>query len=74
MFLKVAIDRDVAPVANFLREIGGVEDELGLEVGVGLVGCQETEIELQTEIGHRLVQEAGVSGFVAGHVGEALSQ
>jgi len=44
--LEVAVDGDVAPVADLLREEGGVDDELGLEEGVlpggrvaGGLGC-----------------------------------
>lgn len=32
--LQVAVDGDVAPVANLLAEVGRVKDELGLEKGV----------------------------------------
>jgi hypothetical protein len=36
--LQVAVDGDVAPVANLLAQVGGVDDELGLEEGVLPVG------------------------------------
>ena len=32
--LQVAVDGDVAPVADLLAQVGGVDDELGLEEGV----------------------------------------
>ncbi len=34
MGLKMLMDLDVAPVANFLGEIGGIENKLGCEVNV----------------------------------------
>jgi len=72
--LEVAIDGDVAPVANFLGEIGGVEDELGLEEGVLLALGQKAQVELEVEVRHRLVEEASVAGLIAGHQVEALGQ
>ena len=74
VFFEVAIDGDIAPIANFLRKIGGVKDIGGFEIGVGLVGCQEAEIELQAEISHGLVQKAGMTRFIPGHVGKAFGQ
>ena len=32
--LEVAVDGDVTPVADLLGQVGGVDDELGLEEGV----------------------------------------
>ena len=74
VLLEVAEDGDVAPVADLLAQVGGVEDVFGLEVRVGLVGGEEAEVELQTEVAHRLVEEASVAGLIAGHVSEALGQ
>ena len=74
VLLEVAVDGDVAPVANLFGEIGGVEDELRLEERVGLVGGQEAEIELNAKVTHGFVEEAGVTGFIACHVGKALGQ
>ncbi len=74
VLLEVAVDRDVAPVADLFREVGGVEDELRLEEGVGLVRRQEAEVKLHTKVAHGFVEEAGMTGLIASHVGEALSQ
>ena len=35
---------------------------------------EETEVEREVEVGHRLVEEARVPGLVAGHQGEDLSR
>ena len=74
VFLQVPVDGDVTPVADLLGQVGGVEDELRLEEGVLLVGREKSKIELNTEIAHRLVEEAGVARFIAGHVGETLGE
>lgn len=42
--LQVAVNADVAPVANLLRQVGGVDDELGLEEGVLAVLGQEAQV------------------------------
>ena len=47
--LEVAEDGDVAGVADLLGEIGGVEDELRLEVGVLLGLGQEAEVDADAE-------------------------
>ena len=72
VFFEVAIDGDIAPITNFLRKISGVKDIGRFEIGVGLVSCQEAEIELQAEISHGLVEEAGMASFIPGHVGKAF--
>ena len=74
MLLQVAINSDVTPVTDLFAQVGGVKDELGLEEGVGLISREKTQIELQPEISHCLVQEAGMAGLIPGHVGEAFGQ
>ena len=73
VLLEVAEDGDVAGVADLLREIGGVVDELRLEVGVFLGLGQEAEIDADAGFLQRVVDEAGVAGLVAGHVAEELA-
>lgn len=55
--LEVPEDGDVSPVPNLLRQVGGVEDELGLEEGVLPSLGQEPEVQRQVEIRQPLVQE-----------------
>jgi hypothetical protein len=40
----MAINGDIPPVANFFRQVGGVEDELGLEEGVLLALGQKAQV------------------------------
>ena len=54
IFFEMAEDGDVAPVADLLGQIGGVEDELRLEEGVLLVGREKAEIQLHPKVAHRL--------------------
>jgi hypothetical protein len=44
-------DGDVPPVPDLLRQVGGVEDELGLEEGVLPSLGQEPEVQCQVEVG-----------------------
>ncbi len=48
--LKVAVDGDVAPVADLLAEVGRVHDELWAEEGVLAVLGEEAEVEGEVEI------------------------
>ena len=70
--LQVAVDGDVAPVTDLLRQVRRVEDELGLEERVLAVLREETQIEREVEVGHGLVQETRVARLVARHEGEDL--
>ena len=74
VLFEMAEDCDITPITNLFREVGRVKNELRFEEGVLLIGCQETEVELQPEIAHRLIQEACVTSFVASHVSETLRQ
>ena len=74
MLLQVAINGDVAPVANLLTQISGVEDEFRLEEGIGLAGGQEAQVQLQPKISHGFIEEAGMAGLIARHVGKALGK
>ncbi len=74
VLLHVTENGDVAPVADFLRQVGRVENVLGLKEGVVLVGRQEAEVELEPEVAHRFIEEACVAGFVAGHQGKAFGE
>ena len=55
--LEVPEDGDVPPVPNLLRQVGGVEDELGLEEGVLPSLGQEPQVQRQVEVRQTLVQE-----------------
>jgi hypothetical protein len=70
---RLAEDGDVARIADLLRQVGGVEDELRLEVGVLLGARQEAQVDADAEVLQRLVDEAGVAGLVAAHVAEELA-
>ena len=70
MPLELAEDGDVAGVADLLAEVGGVEDELRLEVVVLLRLGQEAEVDADPDVLQRVVDEAGVPGLVARHDGE----
>ena len=70
----MAIDGDVAPVANLLAQVGGVEDEFRLEEGIRLAGGQEAQVELQPKISHGFIEEASMAGLIARHVGKALGK
>ena len=72
VLLQVAEDRDVPRVADFFRQIGGVVDELGPEVGVFLLLRQKPEVHSHARFAQRVVDEAGVPRFVAGHQLEEL--
>ncbi len=50
MPLELAEDRDVARVADLLRQVGRVEDELGPEVGVLLRPRQEAQVHADAEV------------------------
>src|SRR4051794_21502211 len=73
MALELPVDGDVAGVADLLGEIGGVEDELRPEVGVLLGPRQEAQIDADTEVLERVVDEAGMARLVAGHEGEQVA-
>ena len=73
VLLEQTIDGDVARVADLLRQVGGVEDELRLEVGVLLRLRQEGEVHRDVEILERVVDEAGMPTLVARHQGEELA-
>ena len=64
--LELAEDGDVAGVADLLRQVGRVEDELRPEVGVLLRLGQEAQIDADAEILQRVVDEAGMARLVAG--------
>jgi hypothetical protein len=60
IFFQLAIDGDVARIANFFREVGCVKNVLGLEVGLGLGALQVAEVNAKAEVLERLVDKAGV--------------
>ena len=59
--LQMAEDGDVAGVADLLGQVGRVENELRLEVGVFLGLGEKAEIDADVEILQRVVDEAGVA-------------
>ena len=68
----IPVNGDVSPVADLLRKVGGVEDELGLKEGVLPVFGEEAQVQRQVEVAHGLIQEAGVARLVAAHQNEDL--
>mmetsp|Transcript_8975 Transcript_8975/g.14259 ORF Transcript_8975/g.14259 Transcript_8975/m.14259 type:complete len:428 (-) Transcript_8975:77-1360(-) len=72
VLLEVTVDGDVAPVPDLLAEVGGVDDELGLEESVLAVLGQEAKIQGESKVAHSLVEEPGMPGFVSAHEGEDL--
>ena len=71
--LELAIDGDVAGVADLLREIGRVEDEFRPEERVFLDLGEEAEVDADPEILQRVVDEAGVPRFVATYEPEQIA-
>ena len=72
VFFQLAKDRDVARVADFFRQVGRVENILRLEIGISLGALEISQINTQTEVLERLVDKAGVTGFVPRHVSHQL--
>ncbi len=70
----MTVNCNVAPVTNFLGEVGGVEDEFGFKVGVAAVLCQKAQIQREIKVRHGFVEEASMAGFIARHQGKALRQ
>ena len=73
ILFQVAINGDVAPVANFFGEVCGVKNKLRLEERVLLVRCEEAEI-VDPEITHGFVQKSGMTGFIPCHVSKTFSE
>lgn len=73
VLLEVAVDCDVAPVANLLGQVRGVEDELGLEEGVLARLGQEAEVEREVEVREGLVQETAGGGACTGSGQELIA-
>ena len=69
---ELAVDRDIACIADLLGQVDRVEDELRLEVMVLLGLGQETEVDPDPGILERLVDEAGMAALVAGEQLEEL--
>ncbi len=74
MGFQVAVNRDVAPVADLLRQVSRVEDELRLEEGVLPALGQKPEVKGELEVRHGFVEEASVTSLVPRHEVKALSQ
>src|SRR6185295_3364231 len=70
---ELPIDRYIAGIPDLLRQIGRVEDELWLEVGVLFGTREKAEIDTNTDLLQRLIDESGMPGFVAAHVSEELA-
>ena len=69
---QMAEDRDVARVADLLRQIDRVEDELRLEIRVFLGLRQIAQIHTDARILEAFVDEAGMAAFIAGEQPEQL--
>ncbi len=59
-------DRDVSGVADLRAQVGGVVDELRLEVGVLLGLGQERQVDPDLEVLEGVVDEAGMAALVRG--------
>ena len=71
--LQVSIDGNVSPVANLLRKICGIHNELWLEEGIGSVLSQESQVQGQVEIRQGFVNESGVASLISTQQCEDLS-
>ena len=67
VFFQMAVDGDVAGIANLFRQIGGVKDEFGLEIGVFLGLGQKAQIDSNPGLAQGVIDETGMAGLVAGH-------
>ncbi len=74
MGFELAVDGDVAGVADLFRQIGRVENEFRLEEMVFFRPCEKAEVDAGIEVAQRLVDEAGVAGFIAAHVAEQAAK
>src|SRR6056297_1778452 len=70
--LEMAEDRDIAGIADLFRQVGGVVDELGPEIGVFLLLGQKPEIDRNTCFTKGIIDEARVPRFIARHQLEQL--
>lgn len=70
VLLQMAVNGDVTPISNLLRQVCCIEDELWLEESVLPVLREETKIQCQPKVRHGLVQETSVACFITGHEGE----
>ena len=66
--LQMPVNGDVAGVAYFLGEVGGVVDKLRAEIVIFLGLLQDAQIHSHSQLLQRPVDEARVPGFVSGHV------
>ena len=71
---QVTIDGDVTPVADFFRQIGGVEDVFRINEGLQPPYGQKAQDQRHIDVRHRLIEETGVAGFIPGHQVEAFSE
>ena len=71
--LEVAEDGDVAGVADLFRQVRGVVDELGLEERVLLGTREKAQVDAHIEVVQRMVDESGMTSFIAAHVAEQLA-
>lgn len=60
VLLEMSVNRDVSPVSNLLRQVGGVEDELRLEERVFPGLSQEPQVQRQVKIRKTLVQKPAI--------------
>jgi hypothetical protein len=73
VLLHLPVDRDVARVADLLRQIRGVVDEFRLEVRVLLRPREERQVHGDVEVGERVIDEPRVASFVSAHEAEQLT-
>ena len=69
---QLTVDGDVAGIANFLGQVSRVENVFGFEVGIGLGALQVTQVDTQTKVLQSLIDETGVTRFIARHVTHQL--
>ena len=72
MCLEMAEDRDVTGVADLFRQIGGVVDEFGPEIGVFLLLRQKPKIDRYTGFAQCIVDKPCMARLVPCHQLEQL--
>ena len=71
--LKMAIDRDIAGIANFFGEIGRIKDEFGPEIGVFFGFGQKAQVHGHARFAQRIVDKPGMPRLIPAHIAEELA-
>ena len=64
----MAINGDIARIADLLGQIGGIVDEFRFEVGVLFTLAQNGQVNRDGQIVHGLVEKTGMATFVTAHI------